>query len=231
MKLIAITPDYEKNLDKFMINKAYMDMVFDNGAVPVLIPALEKYEDILKIIDKFDGFIISGGADVSPKYYGEDKLIKCGEVLEIRDKLEFELIKLLHEKDIPTFAICRGLQMMNVALGGTLYQDLSYIENVKIKHSPSELDWSLVHSVENQNDTFFEKILGKEEFFVNSFHHQAIKDLASDLQVGQVSKDGIIEGVFDPKKSFFVGVQWHPEKCYRQVKQAEILFKNFLEKC
>lgn len=230
MKLIAITPDYDENTDKLQINKAYIDLVERNGAIPVILPFNEKLEVLSEYADIFDGFIISGGADISPRFYGQDKNLECGFSLNLRDELEYNLVKILYDKNIPTLGICRGMQIMNVALGGTLHQDLKYKKNVKIKHNQDKVHYDLVHKVKNENKTYFQKLF-KEDFYVNSLHHQAIDKLSNKLTVGQISNDGVIEGVYADGKRFFVGVQWHPEKCPVNMKEVEILMEDFISKC
>lgn len=228
MKLIAVTPDYlaEKNL--VTIKHEYFDLIRKNGAIPVLLPFIDNEEAIDLYIDRFDGFLITGGADVSPRLYGEDKLSSCGFPIDRRDSLEYKLIRRLYEEDKPVLGICRGLQMMNVALGGSLYQDLKSQMDTDIVHSPEKFIYDLSHLVVNEENTLFSKVF-EGDFYVNSMHHQAIKDLASGLKVGQRSRDGVIEAIYAPDKQFFAGIQWHLEMYPSDLKEYYQLMKAFLD--
>lgn len=228
MKLIAVTPDYLEEKNLVTIKHEYFDLVRRNGAIPVLLPFIESEEAIDLYIEKFDGFLITGGADLSPRLYGEDKLEACGFPIDRRDSLEYKLIRRLYEKDKPVLGICRGLQIMNVALGGSLYQDLKSQVDSKILHSPKEFIYDLSHLVINEENSLFSKIFD-DNFYVNSMHHQAVKDLACGLKVGQRANDGVIEGIYAPDKKFFAGIQWHLEMYPHHLKEYYQFMKAFVE--
>lgn len=229
MKVIGYIGDYNKSRRTFHVEKEYFDCLSEYNITPIIIPFHNNEYSIQQYIDMCDGFIFIGGNDVNPLMYGEDKIKECGNTEILVDIFSINIIKNLYRQDKPTLGICRGHQIINVALGGTLYQDIFSQYETKIDHRPEGYTWDLVHNVENVKGTIFEDIFGKEKFAVNSIHHQAIKKISSKLKIGQMSSDGIVEGFYAPDKKFFVGVQWHPEKCSDDMLQKKQLFKSFVD--
>ncbi|MCL4512615.1 MAG: gamma-glutamyl-gamma-aminobutyrate hydrolase family protein [Candidatus Eremiobacteraeota bacterium] len=183
-----------------------------------------------------DGLLLTGGGDVHPKFYGEKKEDFCDEPDEQRDHFEFQTIQDFLSSKKPILAICRGIQILNVALKGTLYQDLEtqikeglHLSHKNQNHLTREEKRRVRHQVKIRPDSLLSRCCG-EEIEVNSRHHQAVKELAPNLIVTALSEDGIIEGVEYQKSQWIVGVQWHPEA--REILSNFLLiFKGFTDTC
>ncbi len=206
--IIGITMSIEK--DTSIINWRYTNAVLQAGGVPIGIP-LGVEEDALQIIHQLDGLLLSGGGDLHPHTFGEEPHVNLGHVNSDRDRVELALAKEAIKRKMPIFAICRGHQVLNVALGGTLFQDI-YSQNQNIYlHSQKAPRHEGTHFTSIKEESLLHKITGKDQLTVNSFHHQAIKRLATDLIVVSKASDGIIEAVEIDDYPFCLSVQWHPE--------------------
>jgi putative glutamine amidotransferase len=215
----------------------FMDYTFDDyshaiqycGGAPVLIPVAQNKETLLTILERLDGLLLSGGPDINPRFYGEEPLEGLGEIDEGLDRMELEAARLAFQKELPTLAICRGIQVLNVSLGGTLYQDISTQVKESINHS-QKADKSInTHSIRIEEKTLLHNIFKRREIWVNGKHHQAIKDLAPGLIISAKAKDGIIEAMEHPKKKFILGVQWHPEGTWKEDLYSKKLFRAFVQ--
>lgn len=210
----SLKEDKHNTLDKYDISVVadnYIRSVVNVGAVPVVLPVVENETVIEAQLKGIDLLILSGGEDVSPYLYNSEMLAGCGDPLFHRDIYDIKLFKIAIKLGIPVLGICRGAQVANVALGGTLYQDLQYIENATLKHDNNTNQRLLSHKISIIPNSFLDSIYG-DELWVNSFHHQAVDILADGLKVSANSTDGIIEA-FEGKKNntLILGVQWHPE--------------------
>lgn len=166
------------------------------------------------VIHSLDGLLLSGGSDLSPSYYGERPVPELGVTIPERDSFEIPLVEYALRRGLPILGICRGMQVLNVALGGTLYQDLpSQWDGDVLKHRQETPKWQPTHEVAVRGDAYLAEIMGLEVLKVNSYHHQGIKDLADGLVVSARSSDGIAEAVEarDSSERWLVGVQWHAE--------------------
>lgn len=175
-----------------------------------------------------DGLLLSGGSDLSPSYYGEEPDPELGPTIPERDAFEMALVGLALRRGIPIFGICRGLQVLNVALGGTLYQDLrSQREGDVLKHRQVTPKWQPSHEVEVDRGTYISEVMGRDVAKVNSYHHQGIKDVAEGLVVTARSADGVVEAVEarDLSERWLLGVQWHAEAMRGAGPQQESLFE------
>jgi len=211
-----------------LIAQDYLNAIWRAGAIPVLLPIDENPDRALEMLEMVDGLLISGGNDVSPEMYGS-KENKCGTLDRSRDAMEKYLLEKALEKDMPVLGICRGVQLMNAALGGTLHQDLP--SEGYPNHTIVEFDRNVVtHTVEVKESTLLAEILGSGELGVNSFHHQAVDKLADGLEAAAVSKEGIVESVYMPGRKFVLAVQWHPEMMYDSEVQKKI-FEAFVGAC
>ena len=211
-----------------LIAQDYLNAIWKAGAVPVLLPIDGNKERALEMLEMVDGLLVSGGNDVSPEMYGS-KENKCGTLDLNRDAMEKCLLEKALEKDMPVLGICRGVQLMNAALGGTLHQDLpsaGYPNHTIIDFSRN----TATHTVEVKENTLLAEILGCGELGVNSFHHQAADQLADGLEAAAVSKEGIVESVYMPGKKFVLAVQWHPEMMYDSEVHKKI-FDAFVGAC
>lgn len=192
--------------------QAYIDSVKKVGAVPVLLPQIKNEEDAYKALEMVDALIMTGGEDINPIYYNEKPHVNLEKPKDDRDTSDYWLLKTALKEDYPVLGTCRGMQLLNVVLGGTLYQDLptEYITDIQHR-DPKKVDFTK-HSCEiiDTNSKLF-KMLQTNQLTINSWHHQAIEKLGNGLKVVAVSPDGIIEGVELDSATFVVGVQFHPE--------------------
>lgn len=213
------------------INQPYIDAVIKAGGVPLLIPV--QGEDSLSedYIQALDGIIFTGGEDIWPHYFGEEPMKEVSVISHDRDKTEWGLFMKAYESGLPIFGICRGLQLANVALGGTLYQDIfKQVQNVG-GHVCGYNTEEGYHSIELEEKSILHEIFGEKRIFVNSEHHQAIKDLGRGLRVTAKSADGIIEAIESVNDKFLMAVQFHPEAMAQKHDEYVSLFKRFIERC
>lgn len=216
--------------ERAYVNNDYILSVIKNGGIPIIIP-FNTDDCIIKAqISNVDALLLSGGHDVDPKNYNEEPLTKCGETFPERDYFDFKLIEYAKQKNIPILGICRGLQVLNVYHGGSLYQDLSYCQNISIKHNQALAPKRVTHTIDIENNSKLFDMLNLNETYVNSFHHQIIKDLAKEFRAVAYSKDGAIEAIENDSYDFLVGVQWHPEMLHESVEIMNQIFKNFIDK-
>lgn len=226
--VIGITVSYRWEENTLYLRNYYVKALEKAGSVPILIPStlsLDLVDEILKVID---GILISGGGDVFSRYY-ERTPYDIKRIEPYRDEFEIYLIKKALEFKIPLLAICRGIQIINVALGGTLYQSVEKITKLKhtwYKEGKFEVPWWYpVHKVKIKKNTILWKIFKKEEIWVNSFHHQAIEKVGDNLIVSGNSEDGLVEAVEHENHPFFLGVQWHPEGMFEKFENQLELFR------
>ncbi len=203
------------------------------GGVPWMIPLLEHEEDLRPIYDRLDGVLIPGGADVDPSIYGEARHEACEVSDTPRDRVELQLIRWALDDGKPVLGICRGIQLINLAAGGTLYQDLGAQFEGSVKHDyfPGQgfARDALTHDVVVDEGSRLASIFGAGRLHVNSMHHQAIKDLGAGLVVtARSAEDGVIEGIEVPSHPFMVGVQWHPEALSPNDEVTRVLFSEFV---
>lgn len=213
-KVIGVTPLYDEERDSYWMLPGYMKMLEAENAIPMMLPLTAKEEELDYFLEICGGFLVTGGPDVSPSIYHAKKEAWCGPSCELRDKMEQYILKEAVERDKSVLAICRGLQLMNVCYGGTLYQDLAIEHPSCIAHRMKPPYGRVAHQVTLERDTPLYAILGKEQIGVNSCHHQAIKELSPSFRAMAFSEDGLIESIYRPSNKFVVGVQWHPEFSY-----------------
>lgn len=226
--LIGVIPlvDIEKN--SYWMLPGYLEGLINAGGMPVMLPLTNDQMMLREIADQFDGFLFTGGHDLSPALYGEQRLPSCGVCCELRDQMESELFPFIWEQDKPILGICRGLQFINVALGGTLYQDLPEQIASDIEHRQQPPYEVPVHDVQIVENSPLHMLLHKNSLLVNSHHHQAIKTLSHHLQPMAYSPDGLIEAIYAPEKQYVWAVQWHPEWLYATDENSRNIFKRFL---
>ena len=208
--IIGITPDVEKD-DKHFLRNDYMQAVIRAGGLPFIIP-IGHGADIAQIVGMLDGLLLTGGNDINPILFNEEPHKNLGEVSPGRDLFELELVRQMLSLNKPIFGICRGLQILNVAVGVTLYQDIHQQKKESIlQHLQNAPYAHLSHFVQLAKGSLLAGIAGSERIQVNSFHHQALKNVPAVFKVTGVASDGIIEAVESVDKNFVLGVQWHPE--------------------
>ncbi len=190
----------------------YVQSIIDAGGLPVLIPTSQGDQLVYPYVNSIDGLMLTGGEDVNPLVYGGEPRPELGDTDLERDRFELALVSAAESRGIPIFGICRGLQIMNVYRGGSLYQDLVAETGTTIGHAPFHLPMeSRHHSIQITEGTRLHTIFRQPELVVNSFHHQAVKDVGKGLLVTARAPDGIVEGMEDPDLDFFLGVQFHAE--------------------
>ncbi len=191
----------------------YIEGVAEAGGVPVVLPSVLGLRAAEALLDGLDGLLLSGGTDLEPGYYGEQPVPGLGPTVPERDAFEMTLLKLALRRGIPIFGICRGMQILNVALGGTLYQDLPSQHGGVLQHCREAPKWQPVHEVQVRRGSWLGEVTGCRSVEVNSYHHQGIKYIGKGLRASAVSPDRVIEAIEwrDLSERWLVGVQWHPE--------------------
>lgn len=231
--LIGITTFRQINrysLSEIALPDSYVQAIARAGGIPVMIPVGLPDDQLPGLASSLDGLLFSGGGDVEPQRYGVDATSKVNTVDPDRDRLEIKLVQNAVSAGLPFLGICRGLQVINVALGGTLHVDIADEIPMARKHDYYP-DWPrdyLAHEVKIQHGSKLGSILGMTQTHVNSLHHQAINRTASQLDVVAYAPDGIVEGVEVPGHPFGLGVQWHPE-CLPDDEAMAALFRAFVD--
>lgn len=230
--LVGVLPLYDSEKDSYWMLPGYMKGIEEAGGIPIMLPLTTDDETILRLANTFDGFLFTGGHDINPKLYGEEIGDKCGEICFTRDTMEAKLFKQVIELDKPALGICRGLQLFNVLLGGTLYQDIpTQLSHSNIKHKQKPPYTEPVHNVYIAKNTLLYHILQIDTLKVNSYHHQGIKSISEHLESAATAEDGLIEAVVMPNKKFTLAVQWHPEFNYKFDDNNFKLFVEFVRAC
>lgn len=212
----------------------YAEAVRDAGGIPFIVPIIKNIKDIENLVNKFDGFLFTGGQDIDPKLYNEEKKEYCEVPYKDRDYMEIIALKSVIEKEKPLLAVCRGFQLLNAILGGSLYQDIKFDKNNgrDSYHLDKKNTFNESHKVKIIKNSLLGEIINNKEFLgVNSIHHQGIKTLAPSLKEAAISEDGLIESVYMEGKKFILGVQWHPELLYTKYDEHYSIFKKFIESC
>ncbi len=212
-----------------VLKKTYIDAIIKAGGIPLILPVGAE-EDSSSYINKIDGLLLTGGEDLSPYFYDEDPIKEIREISVERDNFELSLFKEAYKQNKPIMGICRGLQLINVALGGSLYQDIYVtLKDVLMHNNIDRLDQGY-HFIEIDKKSSFYEIVKKNKLFVNTNHHQAIKKLGKDLKVVATTSDGIIEVVESTKNSYILGMQFHLEEMISEENYFDI-FNFFVNKC
>jgi putative glutamine amidotransferase len=214
---------------RFGINQSYVLALVAAGCAPVLIPLLDDEDRLRTIYERLDAIVFPGGADVEPREYGEEPVDNLNVVESERDKVELRLARWAFDDDLPTLGICRGQQLLNVALGGTLYQDLQRQGVTAVEHSDADgrARSKMIHRVRLDPDSRLAQLIDETDVAVNSLHHQAVKKVAPALRVSGQSEDGVIEAVEAPDRRFLLAVQWHPEE-FAEEPWVRRLFTGFV---
>ncbi len=231
--VIGVTPLYDVEKSSIWMLPGYMDGILQAGGVPVILPLSAEDADIERLFRVIDGLLLTGGQDVDPSLYGEERNEKCGEVYPPRDTLEKKLFQKAMSLDMPVFGICRGLQFINAAMGGTLYQDLptQFVSPNAENHSQSLPYDQFQHKVTVIQSSPLYALLETEKLPVNSYHHQGVRTLAPGLLPSAIAEDGLVEAIYAPHKSFVQAVQWHPEFCFETDEASRKLFRAFVTAC
>lgn len=225
--LIGVTTSItiDKTPERAYVNSAYLSAVQQAGGVPVVLPPQLSAASLARLARGLDGVLLTGGGDIDPAAFGESPHPTVYEVAPSRDTLETAVVGIALERRLPILAICRGIQLLNVALGGTLFQDVGTEPGTELRHGQQEPRDQPTHKVRVAAGSRLAETLGADELEVNSMHHQSVKALGKGLTAVAWAPDEIIEGIeLDDRSRFVVGVQWHPEELVRHSEAARRLF-------
>lgn len=224
--VIAICASMNDTESQIRLNRSYFHAVFSAGGLPVGLPFSGTEKEAREFFASrfYDGVLFAGGVDVDPHRYGEEITGEGVEICEDRDRFELEFARLLRDTDVPVLGICRGIQLLNVAFGGTLHQDIA-------GHRQEEPGIETPFSNRVAPGSFLEELVGIGSTPVNSFHHQAVKDPAPGFSISAVSEDGIIEAIEPSVRNgrFLLGVQWHPELFCDRLASSRAIFEAFVD--
>jgi gamma-glutamyl-gamma-aminobutyrate hydrolase PuuD len=209
---------------------SYLGALDSAGAAPIILPLTEDLALIESYYNMLDGLLLAGGQDIHPLHYGEEPHKSLDQVDPLRDITELDLCRRALRNDLPIFGICRGQQLLNVAAGGTLYQDIhSQAGEDRIRHFQDFTQEWPSHSINVEEGTRLRKATEASKVLINSYHHQAVKEVAEGFKVAARAPDGIIEALESPKHKFVISVQWHPELMADRRDFNFTLFKYFVE--
>lgn len=231
--VITITTNFTSQEIEKKPESAYAAALIGAGATPVLLPRDIPQKDYPSLCEKYDGILLSGGGDVDIRLFAGEPNPAIGNPSPQRDRLEIALVHLALENGLPLFGICRGIQVLNIALGGTLYTDIPSQYQTSLQHStPAEKGrQNLAHAVDINPDSLIHRFTSATHLDVNSFHHQAIRQPAPGLVITARATDGLIEAVEIPgSKNVTFGVQWHPENL-QSIPVHKALFTEFVNSC
>lgn len=228
--VIGIFPSYDIEKKQIFLNQSYFDAILECGGIPISVPLSEKEEDILDYLDIIDGIVFSGGSDIAPEYYGETNTGKSLGINEFLDRCEEKAIRLSVESDIPVLGICRGMQALNVFCGGSLIQDIPSDRGVSVVHNLTKPEIAF-HRISVEKSSPLSDAMGFGSHVVNSYHHQAVKNIAPEFSACAAAEDGIIEAIYHKNKKFILGVQWHPERDHETAKDNKKIIDYFIKIC
>ena len=222
---VSTSISFGKSPERAYVNSAYLHAIQQAGGVPVALPPQLSADSLARLAAALDGLLLTGGGDVDPARYGEAPHPTVYEVAPARDAIETSAVRIALDHRLPILAVCRGIQVLNVALGGSLYQDVGTDPCTELPHSQKEPRDQPTHKVKVEPRSRLAKVLGTDEIEVNSMHHQAVKALGRGLVAVAWAPDQIIEGVelADPAR-FVLGVEWHPEELIGHSEPARRLF-------
>ncbi len=213
-------------------NRTYVHAVESAGGVPVLIPLLSHFQDLEGLLPRLDGILFSGGVDLQPSLYREEKLPETEEGDPVLDDFETELADWALQEDVPILGVCRGMQLLNVVLGGNLYQDIPTQYKGALNHCRRDLPrTALTHRVELMEGSLVASLIGSHYLDINSLHHQAVKDPGQGVVISGRAADGIAEILEVPARRFVLALQGHPEEVYGQVPAFSKIFAAFVAAC
>lgn len=231
--IIGITAAYDFEKGISTLKEDYYDAIMQCGAVPIIIPAT--YDKVMwdEYLYICDGIIFSGGPDIDATYFGKGNMPYANEISPIRDSMEIYMVKQALAMNIPILGICRGIQVINIAAGGSIFQDIYAENNDKqlLKHSQQAPRWFQIHNINILGGTCLHSIFEKDTLKVNSFHHQAVSKIAPGFTIDAYADDGIIEAISHEGKKFVLGVQWHPENLWRKENIHLKLFERLVSVC
>lgn len=226
--LVGALPQIDEKREFLRMSSDYFDGIEEAGGIPIMLPLSEDEESIRRCVEVCDGFLFTGGPDIDPELYGEVPINQSVVVLPPRDHLEMALLKEAEKSGKPILGICRGIQVINVFHGGTLFQDLPTQHPSDTCHAQKPPFDEPAHIVTLTSGSPLQKLLDRDELAVTSRHHQAVRKLGNGLKVMAESEDGLIEAVCLPEYGFLWAVQWHPESTHKTDDASKALFRTFI---
>ena len=227
--IVGVMPLWDEKKDSMWMLPGYLEGISQAGGIPIIFPFLSNEQELNQLMEMCDGFLLTGGHDISPEIYHEDPLEGLIDSCPKRDLMETVVLKRAIDEDIPVLGICRGLQFLNAALGGDLYQDLPTQYPSKTEHRQQPPYDLPIHEVDIVEGSPLYDCLKVGKLPVNSCHHQGVKRVAAGLKVMATSTDGIVEAVYKPDNHFLWAVQWHPEFSYKTDPNSMKIFKAFID--
>ncbi len=221
------TPEGDPPRREMALGMTYLEAIQRCGGIPVIVPPIASPEALDALLERVDGLCLSGGPDIDPALYGAEPDPHLGPVERPLDEFELALVRAADARDLPILAICRGAQMVNIARGGTLHQHLPDVVGETLNHRQDEAAKDVTHPVTIALRSRLGEMLGQHWVGVNSFHHQAVRDLGAGLVITATAPDGTVEAFEAPDRSFLVGVQWHAECLVDRDEQAA-LFRSLV---
>lgn len=226
--VIGIMPQTPEDHDSFRVTRWYWEALLGAGAMPFMLPPTGDESILRYFIAQCDGLLLAGGGDIDPARYGEEALPACGKPYPPRDENELLALSIALETDLPVLGICRGEQVIAVGMGGTLYQDIPSQLDDTVAHNHHPYNGDPTHWVNIVPDSPLAKVVGKTRLFVNSYHHQSVKNPAPGMEIMAYSENGVVEAFYFPQKRFLWGIQWHPEMSYMLDEESKRIFHAFL---
>ncbi len=227
--IVGVMPLWDDEKDSLWMLPGYLDGIREAGGLPVIFPFAQEEEELAQLVRLCDGFLLTGGHDVSPALYREAPTERLGPVCPKRDTMEGLVLRMALAEDKPVLGICRGIQFINAFLGGSLYQDIPAQCPSETEHHQAPPYDKPSHEVTVEAGTPLHRCLGLDRLPVNSCHHQAVKRLAPGLEKMAAAPDGLVEAVYMPGKRFLWAVQWHPEFSFRTDASSRAIFRAFIE--
>ena len=227
--VIGVIPLWDDQKESIWMLPGYLDGISEAGGLPIILPLSADEQELRQLFELCDGVLLTGGHDVSPELYHEEPLTGLVECCRERDEMEGIILKMALEDDVPVLGICRGIQFINAALGGTLYQDLPLQHPSDVDHRQKAPYDIPAHEVKIVKDSPLYKCLSIVRLPVNSCHHQAIRELSPELEAMACSPDGLVEAVHMPRRKFVWAVQWHPEFSYKTDENSRKILKAFVD--
>ena len=228
--LIGVSGSHDGEKRTIFVRENYMDSIINAGGMPVLLPQVADEETAKAMLGQLDGLLLAGGVDINPARFGEEILPECGEIDEKRDAFELLIMPMAIEMGMPVFGICRGIQTLGVALGGTLIQDIQSQKGIPaVTHDQKPPYSDDTHEVIFEDGGLLERIVGEKRVRTNSMHHQCVKTLSKKMKLEGMSDDGLIEAISMIGREDVFGVQYHPEYLTAEREHARRLFEYFVK--
>ncbi|MGM8213822.1 gamma-glutamyl-gamma-aminobutyrate hydrolase family protein [Virgibacillus sp. W0430] len=231
--IVGVVPSVDEKEGTYFINEDNIKALSAAGGIPVLLPYTQCKTSIDKMVAMIDGLYLTGGNDIDPFHFGEEPHPHLGTVNQERDRFELKIVTEILEKKKPVFGVCKGCQIINVALGGSVYQDMyTQINKPLIQHQQKALYQFPSHNVHITEKSILWEITRSNTIKVNSRHHQSVRQLGDTLIISGVASDGVIEAIESTEDQFILGVQWHPENMIENGdKTSSKIYQAFIDAC